>query len=543
MNRDRIRTARAAALAAALALAAAGCAPSEDDLEGPGEPGELRVLAGSELADMEPLLADAAEEIGVTVHMDYVGTLDGVDMVRSGATENRYDAVWFSSNRYLTLHADGRAALRAETPVMASPVVLGVTSSAAAELGWDEDAEVTWGEIADAAADGKLSYGMTSPAASNSGFTALVGIASALADTGSALESADVAEVAPELTEFFSGQELTAGSSGWLTEEYVRRAADGGLNAMVNYESVLLSLSESGELAEPLRIVRPADGVITADYPLSLLETASDEVAEGYDRLVEHLTAPGTQERISAETHRRPMAAVPQGSEAAQMFPPVTELPFPARPEVVDELVAAYFDEIRRPARTVYVMDVSGSMQGDRIDGLRDAMHTLTGGGTDSTAGRYQRFYEREEVTLLPFDTVPHPPMTFTIPPGNPAPVLDEIGTAVDGLSLGEATAAYDALASAYETLEEGGGEEDAFTSIVLLTDGEVNEGRDFAEFRDEVHAGLPEELRGVPVFTVLFGESDAEEMESLAELSGGRVFDARETSLVRVFREIRGYQ
>lgn len=53
----------------------------------------------------------------------------------------------------------------------------------------------------------------------------------------------------------------------------------------------------------------------------------------------------------------------------------------------------------------------------------------------------------------------------------------------------------------------------------------------------------VPPEMAAVPVFPVLFGESDTEEMETLALVSGGRVFDARQMDLERVFREIRGYQ
>jgi Ca-activated chloride channel homolog len=47
-----------------------------------------------------------------------------------------------------------------------------------------------------------------------------------------------------------------------------------------------------------------------------------------------------------------------------------------------------------------------------------------------------------------------------------------------------------------------------------------------------------------VPVFPVLFGTAREDEMRRLADLTGGLMFDARKkTSLVDVFREIRGYQ
>lgn len=80
------------------------------------------------------------------------------------------------------------------------------------------------------------------------------------------------------------------------------------------------------------------------------------------------------------------------------------------------------------------------------------------------------------------------------------------------------------------------------YTSIVLMTDGENTDGADYAAF--EAHyRSLPEEQRRAPTFVVLFGESDAEEMRQVAELTGGAVFDARKTSLTSAFKEIRGYQ
>ncbi|MDA2806650.1 substrate-binding domain-containing protein [Nocardiopsis suaedae] len=543
----------AAATAAAVLVAAAGCWWGEGGSGGGGTsgPGELRVLAGSELADMEPLLERAAEETGVTVRMEYTGTLDGVEQVVGGRAEDRYDAVWFSSNRYLNLYPEGRGALRQETPVMASPVVLGVGEDKAGELGWEvADGAVTgvsWSGIAEAVDEGDLDYAMTGPAASNSGFSALVGVAAALADTGAALEPSDIDGVTGELRGFFAGQTLTAGSSGWLAEEYADRVRDPGgrpaPDAMINYESVLMSLEGDG-IPGGLLPVHPTDGAVTADYPLSLLESASDGAAADYDALVEHLLSPEVQREIAADTRRRPMEPEALPEDARGAFPALPELPFPATAESADALIAAYYDRIRKPARTVYVLDVSSSMAGERIEGLRSAVHTLAGGDAGSIAGRFQRFYGRERVTVLPFSSSVHGPESFEVPEEEPDAMLASIRDHVDGLRPEGGTAGYDALADAYALLEEED-TEDVFTSVVLMTDGEINAGRTYDDFAAD-HAGLPDRLRAVPVFPVVFGESDPEEMEDLASLTGGRAFDAQgddEASLDEAFREIRGYQ
>ncbi|MCZ9345135.1 hypothetical protein NGM37_46075, partial [Streptomyces sp. TRM76130] len=83
-----------------------------------------------------------------------------------------------------------------ETPVMTSPVAIGVRDATVEELGW-EPADVTWSQVEQAVADGKLTYGMTDPARSNSGFATLVSVASALSGAEAALTDADVREARP----------------------------------------------------------------------------------------------------------------------------------------------------------------------------------------------------------------------------------------------------------------------------------------------------------------------------------------------------------
>jgi Ca-activated chloride channel family protein len=46
-----------------------------------------------------------------------------------------------------------------------------------------------------------------------------------------------------------------------------------------------------------------------------------------------------------------------------------------------------------------------------------------------------------------------------------------------------------------------------------------------------------------VPVFTILFGDANQGEMSGIAELTGGRLFDAQKEPLSTIFKEIRGYQ
>ncbi|GAA5079012.1 Ca-activated chloride channel family protein [Thermocatellispora tengchongensis] len=534
-RRAAVRTAAALALAAALTLA--GCAADEPEAaEGPPDgPGVLRVLAGSELKDLEPLLATAADQAGVTFSLRYAGTLDGAEMVASGGADAGYDAIWFSSNRYLSLIEGANARLSTQTKIMASPVLLGLDQAKAEELGWTNK-QVTWADIAKAAGEGRFTFGMTNPASSNSGFSALVGVAAALSDAGEALDAAAIGAVTPRLKEFFSAQRLTSGSSGWLADVY---AAQGGVDGLVNYESVLLGLNR--KLPRPLTLIYPSDGVVTADYPLTALASASPEKKELYTKAVNWLRSPAVQKEIMTRTDRRPIVpAVRPDSRFGTAS--LVELPFPNRRDTADGLIDAYLNQVRVPAQALFVLDTSGSMAGDRIEALRGALVTLTGADT-SASGTFSRFRNREKVTMIPFSTRPGSPQGFTLPGSRPEPVLAEIKGYAEGLDVSGGTAIYDALRVAYEEAgRQLAADPGRYTSIVLMTDGENTDGSDYEEF-ERFYRALPEAQRRVRTFVVLFGESDVAEMTELARLTGGTTFDARSGSLAAAFKEIRGYQ
>ena len=211
------------ALGGAVALSACGdggpaASESEGEVAGEGSDPDpavdvsgttLRVLAGSEVQDMQPILDDAEEELGITVELTYAGTLDGTEAVMAGDAD--CDATWFPSNAYMSLFDQKAALVSQETSIMRTPVVLGVRAERAAELGWD-DKSPTWAEVVDAAASGAFSYGMSSPVSSNSGFSALVELATALSGTGAAITADDVTAVAADLSRFAQGQKLTSGS-------------------------------------------------------------------------------------------------------------------------------------------------------------------------------------------------------------------------------------------------------------------------------------------------------------------------------------------
>lgn len=506
----------APALAALALLTACTTQKTSDEPDNAPRPGSLRVLASSELSDMAPVLDRIADDTGIEVRPTYMGTLDAVELLAKGKADGRYDALWLSSNDYLRLRPEAAKKVVSETPVMSSPVAVGIRSTQLGKLGFEPD-DVTWSQIEQAVQDGRLTYGMTDPARSNSGFATLVSVASALSGAQSALTDADVDKATPRLKEFFKGQKLTSGSSGWLATAYKRR---GNVDALLNYESVLKGIPG-------LTVIRPKDGVITADYPLSSLASTNTATREDVRRLTEALRGDGIQRLITERTHRRPVVTSvgpAPGLDTGRR----RELPFPGTRSVADGLLESYENELRRPSRTVYVLDTSGSMNGDRLEQLKQALTDLTGD-----------FREREEVTLMPFGSGVKSVRTHVVEPSDPKSGLAGIRRDTDALTAEGDTAIYTSLEAAYQHLGSG---RDTFTSIVLMTDGENTAGADSTGFH-AFYVGLDRERRATPVFPILFGDSSRSELEYIAELTGGRLFDAHKGSLDGAFEEIRGYQ
>jgi Ca-activated chloride channel homolog len=405
-----------------------------------------------------------------------------------------------------------------------------VKAAKAAELGWTARAP-GWAEIAKAAGSGQLRYGMTNATSSNTGMSALFAVASALAGKTEDLTAQDVD--AKTLKAFLSGQKLTAGSSGWLAEAYVKNPS--AIDAMVNYEAVILRANEKLAPADKLTLIYPRDGMISADYPLMLL---NGEKREAYTKLVATLKAAPFQRDALSVAFLRP--ANPEvAATGALPSAAVAELGFPNRLEVVDAVLGAYQAQWRKPATSIFVLDLSGSMQGPRLSSMRDALKLLSGAESATASARYSAFQSRERVVLITFASEVSAPVWVRFEADKIDAARTELRRQADAMVADGGTAIYSALAAAEDLArQELAREPDRFVSIVLLTDGESNAGLKVDEFRAQYTGGLP-----ARIFPILFGEGNVAEMQQIAQLSGGREFDGRKFQLGQVFKEIRGYQ
>lgn len=510
-------------LLAAGALTA--CAPDANSpASAPAAPptkSEFRILAGSELKDIAGKVTAFGKTQGVAVKFDYSGSLDAVDKL---SESHGYDAVWLSHGKYLQLLPVVKSQIKASEKTMFSRVVLGVKPAKMRELGW-KSGTTTWHDIIAAAKAGKFTFAMTSPAGSNTGFVSLLGVATELSGKGDALEEKDIPTA--KLKELFVGQTMTAGSSGILADKFVANPRDA--DAIINYEASIRTIAQKGV---ELEVLVPKEGVITADYPLMLLTQSKQQPF--YDALVSYIRSDAVQKQIAQETFRTPLAG--NGKDDV-----VNELPFPASVKIVDALLSGFMDEYSRPSVSYFVLDNSGSMLGPRIQEVRNAMRTLAA-GDGSVSGRFATFRQRERISVTQFAGKVQPAKVYelTSDRAQNKEILAQFSAQVGGMQASGGTAIYDALLSVYPSAQAEMAKEDRTVSIVLLSDGQNMDGMkldEFLRYLDQQNGPK------VPVYAILYGESNAKEMAELIKRTGGQVFDAREISLKQVMKAIRSYQ
>jgi Ca-activated chloride channel homolog len=546
------------AQALTLALALSAC-DKKEEAAAPAAPDKpaFTVLATTDLRDAQALEGMVEKATGVKLRFTYGGTMESTEAVLSGKTEAH--AAWFANAKYLLSDPTGQSRVKLQDKIMLSPITVGVSQTVARRLGWDDPAvaaKVSWKEITKAASEGKLNYALSNPATSNQGFMALMGVVAAASNKSEALTAADVDRGA--IAGFLKGYKLAGDNSTYLSEKFIelQGTQPGQVNTFINYESWLLSLNSGGKLREKLVLVYPHEGVSTADYPFMLLK---DERRDDYQKVVAYLKGADAQKWLARQTLRRPINSEVAAS-VGDLFPKEgmrVELPFSPDRQLADGLIDAYLNEFRRPIASTFVLDTSGSMEGQgRRAQLVQALHYVAGADSSLT-GRLAKLTNRERVWMLPFSDQPWRMTYFELPAGRPQArgvqvqedseakqaVLADVRAYADNLRMTGGTALYDSVLVALKHMVEQKAKNPNYQySVVAFTDGENTKGSSLQKFQQD-YAALPEDVRGIPVFMVLFGEAKEADLKALVQTTGGKVFDARKTPLYAVFKDIRAYQ
>jgi Ca-activated chloride channel family protein len=328
-----------------------------------------------------------------------------------------------------------------------SPVVIAMWRDAAQRLGWPQK-PIGWNDLlneATANKDFKWSHPSTSSA---SGLLATLAEFYAAAGKTRGLAIEDVKS--PKAQEYVNALERTVRYYGEGEASIAKNVAEKGrdyLDAFVASEQIVINANQKPGV--DLVAIYPNEGSLWQDHPLALLEAPglSDLNRETFSAFANYITSPEAQQAILAKGYRpadlgikidganSPIAA-DNGADPAK---PQTSLQVPSA-AVLDVVRESWLANKRR-TNVMLVVDTSGSMAGEKIENVKEALATFLD----------QIKSNEERVGLFEF----YSDVTERVKINELKNNRSALVRAVTNLDPGGNTALLDGVAAAYERLQQ----------------------------------------------------------------------------------------
>ncbi len=377
------------------------------------KPSGLRfnIVSGSENKEIEPFIQEYAKKEGVSIHMDYMGSVDMMLALSEQGGRMPYDAVWPANSIWIVL-GDQKKVIKYAESILRSPVILGVRKSIAERLGWTDN-PIQVADFLQAARDGKIRFAMTSATQSNSGASALLGFLHAFAGSPEILQTEHLENpvIQEKIRALLKTVDRSSGSSGWLKFALVEHPER--FQAMINYESMIIEANQEliRKNQEPLYAVYPRDAIMISDSPLGYVDKGDEKKEAFFRKLQKWLLSEAVQKRILSLGRRTGLVGINPDMADKAVFNPnwgidlkkiISPVPTPSE-DVIRKALEIYQVSLRKPSCTAYVLDVSGSMEGKGIQDLKNAMATLL---DQDQAKRYMLQPSPQDIhIIIPFNS------------------------------------------------------------------------------------------------------------------------------------------
>lgn len=490
----------------------------------------FRIISSSENKNLEDILVKYAKKENIDLQMEYAGTIEIMDKLNSG---EKYDAVWASNSIWLYMLNDTVKTSESKSTNI-NPVVFAINKSKANELGFIGK-DIYTKDIVDCIKAGKLKFSMSNPTQTNTGATAYLGLLSTLAGNPEVLtmEHLSNGNLKKDLVDFFTGLERSSGSEDFLEELFL----NGSYEAVVTYESSIININKQLESQgkEPLYVLYPVDGVSISDSPFAFIDNGSKEKKEQFLLIRDYILSNEGQQKF-AEKGRRTWFGGVNNNIDKNIFNPewgidttkyIVPIKFPST-KIIQEALAIYQTELRKPIHTVFCLDYSGSMYGEGYNQLISAMNYIL--NQEEAKKDLLQYNEKDRITVIPFST--QVINMWQAPNGADTKALLQ---KIENLEPGGSTNIYDTSISALKILEA----EDLNTynvSVILMTDGLSNMGKynDLSNYYRRIN-------KEIPIYSIMFGSAREKELQDIANLTNAKVFDGK-SDLLKAFKEVRGY-
>ena len=271
-----------------------------------------------------------------------------------------------------------------------------------------------------------------------------------------------------------------------------------------------------------------------ADSPLGYVDQGDEKKEEAFLKLQEYLLSEEVQNEIQRTGRRTGYTGISEENKevfrtdwGVQPDRVLSTMRMPST-EVLFKALNLYQTDFKKPSLNIYCLDYSGSMSGKGNEQLTAAMEQLL---IQENAEKNFLQASRDEVNVLIFfdDQI-----LAEYTAAGSGKELEELYDRVAEQETGSGTDMYLAADEALKVLS--GYDLSQYTpAIILLTDG--MSGGSYDMFMENYRALDMD----VPVFSIMFGDADPEQLEQLAEATNARVFDGRE-DLIDAFRKVKGY-
>jgi Ca-activated chloride channel homolog len=418
-----------------------------------------------------------------------------------------------------------------------TPIVIAAWEQTARDLGWP-DKPVSWNSLqARAQSDANFKWSHPSTAYAS-------GLLATLAEfyAGAGVQRGLTAEMAqaPDTVAFVSAVEKTVrhyGEGELPTIQRVQQEGPKSLDAFVVSEQLVVAYN-TGVFGKPpaaLVALYPAEGTLWADHPLALLETPTVTANQRrtFQALREFLGTADTQKLVLQAGYRPADLNIPLSGPGSPLTAangvnpkePQTTLQLPSADVV--SVVQATWALTKRQANVVLVVDTSGSMRGTKIENMRTALRTFIS----------QIPSDQERVGMVEFNTT----VSNIVELDKLATNRDKLTRDISDMQASGNTALLDAVATAYNRLQQQG-DPARINAVVVMTDGLENaSGTTLSELINGIKAG--NQRVPVMIFCVAYGsDADHNMLQQLADATGGQVRDGTPDTIQNLYKILSQY-
>jgi Ca-activated chloride channel family protein len=522
-----------------------------------GETVTVSIVYGSEKREwLEPLVEEynaqkreTAEGATIVVEATPMGSIESARGIVEGQLQ---PTVWSPASSIFIPVANDEWRSRehsddlvvGEPPdLVISPVVIALWQPMAEALGWPNQ-PIGWADIAAMATSeegwaeygypewGAFQFGHTHPNYSNSGLVSVIAEAYAGAGKQRSLTMEDLQD--PQVRDFMAEVESAIIHYGSSTGFFAERMFERGpsyLSAAVMYENLVVaqeSKRQSGQSSQmPVVAIYPKEGTFWSNHPYAILNAPwvtpeQRAAAEDFEAFL--LDRPQQQKAIELGFRPAdvniPLTSPLDAQHGVDPGQPQTVLQIPSA-EVIAGIQELWQTEAKKPVDLVVVMDVSGSMRGEKLSSARSSLLQFI----DLLDDR-----DRLEIILFSKEVVTLTPMSAL------GDKRDEVKTRVSGIVEQGDTRLYGAVVAAYQELLDSG-DPDHIRAMVVLSDGE-NTIWDYDLDQVVAQIGASSESGTAPkVFTIAFGsDADRDVLRRIAEITGGKQYDGDPQTIYEVY-------